>query len=430
MTYSEIQAYMTEAARLGNVMGFDGIRGLLDELANPQEAVPAIHIAGTNGKGSIMTYIEYALKETGLRVGRFISPAIFDLRDMWRIDTESISEERFCELMTRVIEADRTDKEYRHATVFELETALAFLLFREENCDIALVECGMGGRTDATNVIERSVLDIIASVSMDHMEVLGNTPSEIALEKLGIVRDSARLVAYPQTDDVTKVIVDYVNQHNVSFSSPDMSAVEILRADYSGSEFSYKGSSYEINIGGTYQVRNAVTAVEALHSYNEVCDAFGLTRVTEDCISRGFAAAVWPARFCVLRENPLFIADGAHNPDAWMGLAADIRKYFTNRRVIFIMGVLKDKQYMEMLRIMMPLSDYIYTVTPDSKRALDGQKLLRCIDEVKTGDTPGAEYAESIGAAAKRAVDRAGDDGVIIAMGSLSYMGELISEES
>ena len=225
MNYREAREYITEKEKLGSVMGLDTIRELLNRMDNPEKQAPVIHIAGTNGKGSILAFVEETLVQAGKNVGRYISPTIYNYRERWRHNKTWVSSEEAAEAISAVAEKaeEMVTDGLQSPTAFEIETAAAFWLFRKWNCDIVLVECGMGGRLDATNVFDDAskTINVLASVSFDHMAVLGDTLEKITNEKLGIVRDDSTLISYPQCEEVSNIVTDYVNQHGVTFINTD-----------------------------------------------------------------------------------------------------------------------------------------------------------------------------------------------------------------
>ena len=424
MDYLESLAYIRNCNEIGSLMGLDRIREMLRRLGNPETKVPIIHIAGTNGKGSILSYVEEVLVGSGLKVGRYISPAIFDYRDRWRINKDNISEELCARFLSdiSVIAEEMVNDGFQHPSSFEIETALAFYMFVEEDCDIALVECGMGGEEDATNVIDTPITNVLASVSLDHMNELGSTIAEISRNKLGIVRDATDLVLYPVCDEAYQEVVKCASERKLRLHCADLDKLEIVAEHFTGSDIIYDGIKYRVPIGGRVQVLNAITAIEVLKVYKNKADSFGLHNISQKDISDGIANTKWPGRFTILSESPLFIIDGAHNRDAWIRLAADIRKYFTNTRPVLIMGVLKDKEFDVMIREMAPLASHIITITPQNYRGFDGEELCGLIRDAGCS----AEYIDDIITAVNKAKELAGDEGVVIALGSLSFLGQLI----
>ena len=423
MNYKESREYIKSRDALGIRPGLDNIIELLRRLRNPEKAVPAVHIAGTNGKGSIMAFVEETLVEKGLKVGRYISPTIIDYRERWLINKEMISEEKTAEIISAVKEAvDRMEEEeFGHPTAFEIETAAAFYLFKEEECDVMLIECGMGGEGDATNVLGSDTVNVLASVSFDHMQFLGDTLSEITRQKLGIVRPGSVLISAIQSEEVYLEELRYAEENDVELVFVYDTGIDILKESPFGSKFKYCGKEYEINLGGEYQIFNALTAIEALNHLNRI----GIDLSYED-IKKGLSNTVWQGRFSVMRKEPLVIIDGAHNRDAWLRLRESIDKYFTNKKCIYIIGVLKDKEYDEMIRLLGPTAKKVYTVTPDSPRALDGEYLR---DEFKTAGTDSvllSEKGSDLSLAVHKIIDESDKDDVIIICGTLTITGEMI----
>ena len=425
MNYTEVLNYITEKNKLGSMPGISAIMELLKRLGSPENSVKALHIAGTNGKGSIMAYVEETLILQNLKVGRYISPAIFDYRERWQINKQYISEEICAALMSRIADVveEMIADGFRSPTSFEIETAMAFLYFAEEKCDYMLIECGMGGKEDATNVIDHAVIDVLASVSLDHMQFLGDTPEEICEEKLGIVRTGGRLVSYPQTDSVRNVIDADSAERGYSVVYPDAEELDITKREIAGSEFTYKGQQYRINLSGDYQVLNACTAIETLKLLGTIPESEGGLKLSDEAIAEGLAKTEWQGRMTIVSREPLFVVDGAHNRDAWIRLADTLSKCFTNRRFIFIMGVLADKEYLRMLDSLCPYMKKAVTVTTVSPRALDGEKLLK---EIKARGIDGV-YAKDCRDAVRLALSDIEDTDVIVACGTLTFAGDIIN---
>ena len=431
MNYKKILEYIEERNKLGSVPGLDNIKGLLARLDNPEQGTPAFHIAGTNGKGSIMAYVESVLIEAGLTVGRYISPTIIDYRERWQINRKYISQRECAKILTEVIEAvDIMEEENAgRPTSFEIETAAAFLWFKKRKCDVILIECGMGGRLDATNVFTNTPIDILASISFDHMQFLGETLEEITREKLGIVKGDDILVTYPQSEVPAGVIEKFVQDNEIEandYYKADTSKLEEINEALDKTTFIYKGEKYTIHLAGGAQVLNAITALETLAAFNNIAERYGFMKLETATVKRGLRKTRWQGRFSVLSKEPLFIVDGAHNEDAWKKLSADVRKYFTNRKLIYIIGVLRDKEYPKMLDMLTPDMYSSFTVTTDSPRALDGNVLAGLIQE--RGVT--AQYSESVREAVEEAFSLAEKtpDSVIVACGTLSFAGDIIRE--
>ena len=450
MNYSEAREYLKNVNKLGSILGLNTIKELLKRLGNPQNELKVVHIAGTNGKGSIMTFVQNILMESGYKVGRYCSPAVFNEREIIRINDEYISEEQSADLLTRIKE--KCDSMYSeglpHPTSFEIETAEALMFFKEQNCDIALIECGMGGETDATNVFEKVLCSVIATISLDHTQFLGSTIEEITKVKSGIIKENCPVVMSKQTVEAENVIKKVCKQNNSKLIIPTEQDFENVEIDGLITKVTYKASNnkeYILNLQalGTYQIKNAKTAVEvalvldkALTEKTNICDESDKNNGTgmknninnsgntiEKNIKKGIEKTVWPGRMEVISKEPLIIIDGAHNPGAVLELRKTLDLYFTNKRITFIMGVLSDKDFSKEAEIIADRAERIITITPNNSRGLDGHKLAETL--VKYNHN--VQVADSLKQAAEESIDTIKENraDMILAFGSLSYLGEL-----
>ncbi|WP_182382532.1 bifunctional folylpolyglutamate synthase/dihydrofolate synthase [Eubacterium ventriosum] len=450
MNYSEAREYLKNVNKLGSILGLNTIKELLKRLGNPQNELKVVHIAGTNGKGSIMTFVQNILMESGYKVGRYCSPAVFNEREIIRINNEYISEEQSADLLTRIKE--KCDSMYSeglpHPTSFEIETAEALMFFKEQNCDIALIECGMGGETDATNVFEKVLCSVIATISLDHTQFLGSTIEEITKVKSGIIKENCPVVMSKQIVEAESVIKKVCKQNNSKLIIPTEQDSENVEIDGLTTKVTYKASNnkeYILNLQalGTYQIKNAKTAVEvalvldkALTEKTNICDESDKNNSTgmknninnsgntiEKNIKKGIEKTVWPGRMEVISKEPLIIIDGAHNPGAVLELRKTLDLYFTNKRITFIMGVLSDKDFSKEAEIIADRAERIITITPNNSRGLDGHKLAETLvkynHNVQVADSLKQATEESIYTIKENRAD------MILAFGSLSYLGEL-----
>lgn len=450
MNYSEAREYLKNVNKLGSILGLNTIKELLKRLGNPQNELKVVHIAGTNGKGSIMTFVQNILMESGYKVGRYCSPAVFNEREIIRINDEYISEEQSADLLTRIKE--KCDSMYSeglpHPTSFEIETAEALMFFKEQNCDVALIECGMGGETDATNVFEKVLCSVIATISLDHTQFLGSTIEEITKVKSGIIKENCPVVMSKQTGEAESVIKKVCKQNNSELIIPTEQDFENVEIDGLTTKVTYKASNnkeYILNLQalGTYQIKNAKTAVEvalvldkALTEKTNICDESDKNNSTgmenninnsgntiEKNIKKGIEKTVWPGRMEVISKEPLIIIDGAHNPGAVLELRKTLDLYFTNKRITFIMGVLSDKDFSKEAEIIADRAERIITITPNNSRGLDGHKLAETLvkynHNVQVADSLKQAAEESIYTIKENRAD------MILAFGSLSYLGEL-----
>ncbi|MCM1387348.1 MAG: bifunctional folylpolyglutamate synthase/dihydrofolate synthase [Bacillus sp. (in: Bacteria)] len=428
MNYKEAMQYVESMQRYGSVYGLENMRTLCGYLDHPQDKLKFVHIAGTNGKGSVLAYISTVLWTAGYKVGRYISPTIADYRERFQINGKMIPQAAFCRYLEQVKEAvERMEEETSaHPTIFEIETALAFLYFLDKKCDIVVLETGLGGRMDATNIIKNPVCTVFSSISMDHMAVLGKSLEEIAMQKAGIIKDSCPVVTCSQKPEVMQILKKAALQHGCTFTAVDMDNAGHIRYGIKKQSFSYKtkeNSIYkklEITMAGQYQIENAVLAVEALETLKKSGFA-----VSEKQLQKGLIQTEWPGRFQVIGQKPLFIADGAHNEDAALKLAQSIRFYFTNKRILYIIGMLADKEYDKVLELTSYLAEHMITVTPPrNARAMSAYELAQAARAYHERVT----VADSLQEAVELSYLLAGQDKdtVIIAFGSLSFLGELM----
>lgn len=418
MTYEEAAEFADSTKKYGSILGLESIRNLMQELGNVQEQLHIIHVAGTNGKGSVCAFLSAALTEAGYRVGRYNSPAVFERREVFRIGETMISKEEYAAVFERVQTACEvlTKRGCPHPTVFEVETAAAFLWFYEKKCDLVLLETGMGGETDATNLITHPVCSVLTSIGMDHMQYLGNTIEEIAKVKAGIIKKGCPVVALKQGDSVCEVIKNKAEECGsrcVLVEVPQyMQEAPIWGTTLQDVHY----GSVHTALGGIWQRENLSLALAVL----KLLEESGYS-ITKEAVQNGIAKTIWHGRYEVLQTEPLFIIDGAHNPIAAKRLKETIEKDFTNREIIYIIGVLADKEHEKMLRLLLPGAKAVFTVTPDSPRALDGESLAK--EAQKYADN--IWYVSDIGKAVKMAKETAKESDVILAVGSLSYLKEV-----
>lgn len=419
MNYKEALKFTENANIYGSVLGLENMQILMRCLHNIQNNLKYIHIAGTNGKGSVGTFIENILNCSGFKTGRYVSPAVFSYTEIFRINCKPISEEDFAAAAEKVKNAVIfAENEFKiHPTKFEIETAIAFILFYEQKCDFIILETGLGGRLDATNIIKDNILSIITSISYDHNQFLGNTLSEIALEKCGIIKKNGYVVTSEQKTDVANVIKTVCKERNCN--------INIVKKDdigYNGffegyQHFSYKNlKNLKISLLGKFQIENAAVATESA----KILRNNGIN-IPDSAIYAGLESAKWSGRFEIIGQKPTFIIDGAHNDDAALKLRESIISYFGDKRKIFIIGIFKDKEYEKIIRNTVDIADAVYTVTIDGNRALDG----KIIEQTVKRYNKCVEYKNDFKSAVEAAQAAAEKDGVVICFGSLSYLGKI-----
>ena len=420
MDYQQSRAYIRDAEQYaGGAMDLINIKELMKRLGNPQDQLKYIHVAGTNGKGSVIAYLYTTLMKAGYHVGRYISPSVYSYREKIETEGKPISREEFAEQTTRVaaVIEEMTAEGLAHPTPFEIETAVAFLFFAEEKCDPVILEVGMGGITDATNLITTTERAVLVPISMDHQSFLGNTISEIAEKKAGIIKPGSSVVTIGQETEALEVIKKTGAEAGADVCVADVSEAEVLEADFTGQRFCYKGEEYTLSLAGSYQTENAVLALEALR----ILDERGYHTTLEQR-KEGLWATRWNGRLTIIHKDPLFIVDGAHNPAAADMLEDSVRKYFKDRRLFFIMGVFKDKDYPYIIRKLCPYAEQILAIeTPDNPRALPAEELAKAIRPYNAN----VRAEKNIPRAVEELFEMAGKDDVILSFGSLSFIGEI-----
>ena len=426
MNYEEAMNFIQNTNKFGSVLGLDNIRELLERLGNPQDQLRVVHIAGTNGKGSTLAFLAGIFRESGYRAGRYVSPASFSYEERFRINEENISKKDLCFYMEKIkkISEEMVRDGMSHPTMFEIETALSFLYFLDKKVDVVLLETGMGGRLDATNVVKKPIATVIASIGMDHMQFLGDTLEKIASEKAGIIKEGCPVISYDNTKEVNEVIKNKAKQMHAKVTFVNSAGIRVLQESLNGESFSYRSSDgrwyekIEIPLLGRHQINNAALALETL---NVIKNYYCISDFqTED----GMRKTIWRGRIEILEREPMVICDGAHNPDGAKSLLSFLQNNFTNQRLIYIMGVLSDKDYEQMVQILAPAADKIYTVAPDNPRALSSRKLCNCISKYHQNVEERQRLAECLSEVRQKAEK----DDVIIICGTLSFQNELINQ--
>lgn len=424
MDYAMAMNYIEEKNKLGSVPGLENIKELLHRLGDPQDQCRCLQIAGTNGKGSVFSFVQEILLESGHTVGRYISPTIFTYLERFQINKCSMGEREFADLLGVVAEKVKEMEQagLHSPTAFEIETAVAFLYFARHKVDYALIECGMGGKLDATNVIAHPVMSVIASVSRDHMQFLGEKLTEIAEHKAGIIKENSLCITAPQEQEVIRVLRDVCAQKKTELICVDEAELKILNMDMDQTIFSYRGQNYTIKLLGEHQIINAAVAIEV---------AGKIGGVGRDVIKRGLYKTEWRGRMTRVCETPDVFVDGAHNEAAWKYLQKAVNKYFTNRKIIYIIGVLKDKEYKKMVDILAETMSYAIAVTPDTPRALDKKLLAEEISQRGIGTSTACSADDAVQQAMYRVsvLQPEGteeDAPVILVCGSLSFIAEYL----
>jgi len=412
MDIQEALAFIHSVSWRGSVPGLERIAELLHRMGDPQRRVPTVHIAGTNGKGSTAAMLANILTTAGYKTGLCTSPYISRFNERMQCGGREITDEELCEIVQFVRPHALAMAE--SPTEFELVCAVTFEYFARRGCDIAVVEVGMGGRLDATNVIDPPLCAVITNIGLDHTRELGDTLEKIAFEKAGIIKPGSECVLYHQTAGVMDVVRAVCAKRGVALYITDPARLTVLPGSIGQTEFLYRGKQYATPLLGAHQAKNAAVALETV----ERLRARGCS-IPEDTVRSGLETVRWPARFEIITKEPWFVVDGGHNPQCAETVAANIRQYFPGRHVVLLTGVLRDKDYRSLTDILDPVADEYVAVAPLSGRAL-----------------PAAEYAAhlarygkptaacgSIPEGVAEAVRRAGGDGVAVAVGSLYMAG-------
>lgn len=397
MTYDEALEYINTFGWNKTKPGLERTRELLKKLGNPQDKLRFVHVAGTNGKGSTCAMLEAVLRTQGYKTGFYPSPFIQDFRERIQVSGKMIPKADVARLAQMVARA--ADSIDDHPTQFELITALGMLYFMEQRCDIVILEVGMGGMYDSTNVINAPETAVICNIGLDHTEYLGDTIEEIAWNKCGIIKHGASVVSYDNVPDVMKVISDTCER-------------EKCRLYRAADEL----PSYEISLIGSHQKNNERTVLATIRALRDRG-----WNISDASIKQGLASTVWPARFEVLREKPKFILDGGHNPQCAQALVKTLDEYMPGERVVFITGMLKDKAYREVIDILMPYAEEFITLTPDSPRAMQADELAGVIERCGGRAHPVSDAGTAIAEAYKTGLPT-------VAFGSLYMAGDIRNE--
>ena len=409
MNYTEALEYIHSINWTFCKPGLERIEKLCASLGNPEKKLKFVHVAGTNGKGSFCSMLDSVLRSAGYKVGLYTSPYIKLFNERMRVNGENISNETLARITERVrpVADSMEDK----PTEFELITAIAFLYFAEENCDVVVLEAGMGGRLDSTNVIDTSILSVITGISLDHTAFLGDTVEKIAAEKAGIIKNGIPVLFGGLDESAASVISEKAKEKGSDFYRPDYSKIEKLSSTLRGTRFEYKGREVKLNLLGLYQPRNASLVLEAVELLKK-----GGMDISDSAISEGLEEAKWSARFEIINHLPLIIFDGAHNPEGIASAVESIKHYFGSEKVIVVSGVLKDKDYNYIAKRLSEIASAAYTITPNNPRALLGEDFASLLSSLGVDATANG----SIGEALKKAVERADKIGEsIVCLGSL-----------
>ncbi|MCD8365524.1 MAG: 5-formyltetrahydrofolate cyclo-ligase [Clostridiales bacterium] len=412
MTAAEAIHYIEDYQWNRTRPGLERTRDLLRALGNPEKKLRFIHVTGSNGKGSTCAMLASVLEQAGYRTGLYTSPYLQDFCERIQVNRSEIPKERLAEITEVVREsADRMED---HPSQFELVTAIAMQYFAEEKCDIVVLEVGMGGELDSTNVIDAPEVAVITNICLEHTEYLGSTITEIACTKADIIKPGCDAVVYDSSPEAVKTILEVCGERKVPVHLVDFSAVSPGRHDLAEQEFFWKGHAIRLPLSGSLQLRNAATALTVI----EVLRKRGYT-VSDNDIVNGFAGVFWPARMEVLHKEPLFLLDGGHNPQCADGMADFLCEFLPDKKVVFLIGFLRDKEIEGILKKLVPFAKEFICVMPDSPRALSAEMLTGQIKQLC--DVP-VQTCKSIRAGILRSIHTGFP---VVCFGSLYLAGEV-----
>ena len=414
MTYQEALTYIHSVCWKGSVPGLSRTRELLGRIGNPQNKLKFVHIAGTNGKGSTAAMLASVFRSAGYRTGLYTSPFLLCFNERMQVDGEMISDEELAEITEFV--RPHAEAMADHPTEFELVTVIAMEYFMRHGCDIVSLEVGLGGELDSTNVISTPEAAVICNIGLDHTEVLGDTLEKIASAKAGIIK-GGDVVIYRGSQSVERVFEDACKKTGARLHRADFDGICLKRADFSGQVFDLGArKALELPLLGEHQLKNAAVVVAAV----DALTAKGW-RISEAQLRRGLKQVCWPGRFELLRREPVFFVDGGHNPQCMAALAKNLEQYLSGRRLIALTGVMADKDYFDMYRLMEPYFSAFVTVTPDNPRALPAQELAKMLERFGKPVTACASVEEGV----RTAIAMASGSDAVVAFGSLYMVGDI-----
>lgn len=418
MNCNEAIEYIHSLEKFGIKPGMERIRALCAELGNPQEKLKIIHVAGTNGKGSTSTIISNILRQSGYNTGLFISPYVTDFRERIQYNGNMIEKNELAECVEKVKGAiNKLALQDIQPTEFEAVTAAAFLYFKKKNCDFVVLEVGLGGRLDSTNVVVAPYVSVITSISLDHTAILGDTIEEIAAEKCGIIKFGAETVAYPFQDEKAMAVIRETCKNKLNeLRIPDMSKLTVKEERLEGTYAVYDGMEFLLPLAGEHMIYNACTAIEAVRSLSRLA-----VEISDDAIIRGVEKSVMPARTELIKKKPVIILDGGHNEGCANALCAFIKKHLTGKRIIMLSSMMADKDYKSYLSIVAPLAQTFIATKADVPRALGSDELCESAKAYCDNCYSVAEPVKAVGAA--RNIMQSDD--VLIVCGSFYLAGEI-----
>lgn len=413
LTYDDALSYIENYTWSKTRPGLSRTYELLEVLGNPQDALKFVHVAGSNGKGSTCAMLSSIMSKSGLKTGFYLSPHLSGFCERFQIDGMQISEDDFIDITRKVAAAaDILDD---HPSQFEISTAIAFLYFKTQSCDIVVLEVGMGGSLDSTNVIKAPELAVICNIGLDHTDFLGSTLAEIAENKAGIIKPGCEVVCYETASEALSIIENRCKELNTPLHISKFDNLNCLSRSLKSQSFSYEGAKYSISLLGKHQCKNASVVIDAV----KVLRSRGW-KISEDALRSGLRNAKWPARFEILSLKPIFILDGGHNPQCSSSIAQAISDYLPKQKLRLIIGMLADKNVSDVIDILAPKVSEFYCLTPDSDRAMPADELAALIMSKGLSAKSYSSSEECLSELLESVSEQA-----IMAFGSLYLAGEL-----
>lgn len=431
LCYNDAILLINNAQKAGSIMGVDSMRELMKLLGNPQDKLKVIHIAGTNGKGSTLAMVSTILTGAGYKVGRYISPTLVTYLERIQIDGEYISEDDFADVMGDIAEAvlKMNASKLRTPTAFELETAAAFLYFYKKNVDFVVLETGLGGEYDATNICKKPLCCVFTSIGLDHMGILGSTLPEIASVKAGIIMPDTTVITTVQDNSVMEVLkqkcMDTGSRLIISDYTTDISQIRYAACPWDDECTTYthiRAGQITLALLGTYQIINSCLAISCAEFLMEMG-----YKISYSDIRDGIKAARWFGRLSLIGKEPPFFVDGAHNEPAARQLRLSVETYFSRqilngKKLVYIMGVFADKDYEKIIDLMIPMAAHIFTIeTPDNNRAMKADVLAEHINKRRDIATACRDISDAV----EQAVTYNNGDVAVLAFGSLSHLNRI-----
>lgn len=421
MNYREALEFIHNTNKFGSKLGLENIKHLLKKLGNPQNELSFIHVAGTNGKGSTSAMLHEILMTSGRMVGLYTSPFIEKFEERVRVNGEIISEEELAILTQMVKEAieEMVAEGHNHPTEFEVVTAIGFLYFKKMACDIVILEVGLGGRLDATNVIEASLISVITPLDFDHMQFLGNTIDKIAFEKAGIIKENGVTVIHPQDELAESVIRETCIRLNNPLTVVSFEKAKWVESSFRGTIFEYEDEQYTLGLIAPYQMHNAIVAIEVIRQLNKHYD-YGIDLA---CLKLGLKNTKWAGRMELISENPNVIIDGAHNLHGIKGLVDTVNLWKNKYELLALVGILEDKDVAGMLGEIKGTFTNVIVTEPDNYRAMKAHALAQKMDGFNVLSVE-ADIREAVHKAMTWAM-ASPETRLVLAFGSLYMLGDI-----